>query len=176
MASQILSVLPAHPEKIAVSNTKGNCLLTFVKDAEHFTEKQEKELIGVHIAVYTLINDTYIKVQTKQRNWKSKENLAVPISGIPTNCYLELTPIIDKRIVSLEDDNGTIYYDIVPEIYVKNSVKQRLLDQQHLETQYNVSVQCDVDVLPSGGGESAEEVEQIVMNTLIDNNVLAFDA
>lgn len=177
MADAILSTLPAEPTKVSVSATNGNALLTFVRDEENFTEKQAKELIGVCITAYSKLDDTYIKILSKSVLWKDVADRAIPMYGIPSSCYLEFSPIVDKRIVELEDEEGTIYYDIVPEKYVQCDYKERALAQQHLETEYNVSVYCDTEALPGGGGGvSPADVQSMIDDTLNNSTLLAYDA
>lgn len=173
--STLINSLSAEPEKVLVESSKGNALLVFDIDEDTITLLQAHELIGVHIAVYTKVNDDYIKVLTKNYVWKGKEDRALTIYGLPTTCYLEFAPILDTRIAPIFDDDGEITgYDIIPEQYVRMDNVERALAKQHLADTFPVSVDCTVDVLPSGGHTDAE-IEDLAEGVLDKEDVLSYD-
>ena len=174
--STIISELTNQPEKVLVESEKGNALLVFDIDEENITPLQAHELIGVHIGVYTKVDETYIKVATKNYIWKGQKDKAVPIANIPLSCYLEFAPILDTRIAPIYDEDGEtiIDYDIIPEQYVLMDIPERALAKQHLSDTFPVSVDCTVDAFPSGGHSDAE-IEDLAEGVLDKEDVLSYD-
>ena len=172
----IIDKLSAEPEMVEVTSEVGGALLTFVVDEENFTEKQRKELVGVKVNAFVEINDAPIKVATGSALWKGKKDISIIMSRIPKSCKLQFTPIIDKRIIGFEDDEGNTVYEVNPELYVKADVRERAIARQHLETEYDVAVYCDTENVPPSGGMSKNQVQQLIDDTLDNNDVLSYDA